>query len=67
MPENTSHMTLSKTLMPPTLGPATDTTTMVEPAAEAHVEVEATWRLYQRMIAAYREPDRTRIVNSGSG
>jgi transposase len=25
-----------------------------------HVEVEATWGIYQRMIAAYREPDRTR-------
>ena len=23
-----------------------------------HVEVEATWGIYQRMIAAYREPDR---------
>ena len=28
-------------------------------AADAHVEVEATWGIYQRMIAAYREPDRT--------
>ncbi|MBD2892352.1 ISL3 family transposase ISPfr2 [Actinomadura sp. RB99] len=27
-------------------------------ADEAHVEVEATWSIYQRMIAAYREPDR---------
>ena len=27
-------------------------------ADEAHVEVEATWGIYQRMIAAYREPDR---------
>jgi len=27
-------------------------------AADAHVEVEATWGIYQRMIAAYREPDR---------
>ena len=25
---------------------------------EEHVEVEATWGIYQRMIAAYREPDR---------
>ncbi|GAA1121258.1 hypothetical protein GCM10009605_61500 [Nocardiopsis composta] len=25
-------------------------------AADAHVEVEATWGIYQRMIAAYREP-----------
>jgi transposase len=25
-----------------------------------HVEVEATWAIYQRMIAAYREPDRTK-------
>ena len=29
-------------------------------AADAHVEVEATWGIYQRMIAAYRDPDRTR-------
>ncbi len=27
---------------------------------DAHVQVEATWGIYQRMIAAYREPDRTR-------
>lgn len=27
-------------------------------ASDAHVEVEATWGVYQRMIAAYREPDR---------
>jgi transposase len=29
-------------------------------AADEHVEVEATWAVYQRMIAAYREPDRTK-------
>jgi transposase len=29
-------------------------------AADEHVEVEATWGIYQRMIAAYREPDRNR-------
>jgi transposase len=29
-------------------------------ATDVHVEVEATWGIYQRMIAAYREPDRTR-------
>ena len=29
-------------------------------AADEHVEVEATWRIYQRMIAAYREQDRRR-------
>ena len=29
-------------------------------AADEHVEVEATWGIYQRMIAAYREPDRSR-------
>lgn len=29
-------------------------------ADEQHVEVEATWGIYQRMIAAYREPDKTR-------
>ncbi|MBA3801036.1 MAG: ISL3 family transposase, partial [Geodermatophilaceae bacterium] len=28
--------------------------------ADEHVEVEGTWGIYQRMIAAYREPDRTR-------
>jgi hypothetical protein len=27
-------------------------------AADEHVQVEATWGIYQRMIAAYREPDR---------
>ena len=27
---------------------------------DEHVQVEATWSIYQRMIAAYREPDRTR-------
>jgi transposase len=27
---------------------------------DAHVEVEATWAIYQRIIAAYREPDRNR-------
>jgi len=26
-------------------------------AVSEHVEVEATWGIYQRMIAAYREPD----------
>jgi transposase len=29
-------------------------------AVDAHIEVEATWGIYQRMIAAYREPDRTK-------
>jgi transposase len=29
-------------------------------ASDAHVEVQATWGIYQRMITAYREPDRTR-------
>jgi transposase len=29
-------------------------------AVDEHVEVEATWGIYQRMINAYREPDRTR-------
>ena len=28
-------------------------------ASDAHVEVEATWGIYQHMIAAYRHPDRT--------
>ncbi len=27
-------------------------------AGDQHVEVEATWGIYQRMIASYREPDR---------
>ena len=27
-------------------------------AGDEHVQVEATWGIYQRMIAAYREPDR---------
>ena len=29
-------------------------------AAEQHVAVEATWGIYQRMVAAYREPDRAK-------
>ena len=29
-------------------------------ADDRHVEVEATWGIYQRMITAYREPDRRR-------
>ena len=29
-------------------------------AVDDHVEVEATWGIYQRMIKAYREPDRVR-------
>jgi Transposase len=29
-------------------------------ADDKHVEVEATWGIYQHMIAAYREPDRKR-------
>ena len=29
-------------------------------AADAHVEVEATWGTYQRMVAAYRHPDRAK-------
>ena len=29
-------------------------------ADDAHVEVEATWGLYQRMVAAYRDEDRAR-------
>ena len=29
-------------------------------AVDEHVEVEATWGIYQRMIGAYREPDRAR-------
>ncbi len=27
---------------------------------DQHIEVEATWGIYQRMIAAYRHPDRSR-------
>ena len=40
-------------------------------AVDEHVEVEATWGVYQAMIAAYREPDRikarhlmTRLIGS---
>ena len=29
-------------------------------ATDEHVEVEATWGIYQRMIGAYREPDRAK-------
>ena len=29
-------------------------------AGEEHIEVEATWGIYQRMIGAYREPDRVK-------
>ena len=29
-------------------------------AGDDHVQVEATWGIYQRMIAAYRDPDRAR-------
>ena len=29
-------------------------------AADEHVQVEATWTIYQQIFAAYREPDRTR-------
>ncbi len=29
-------------------------------AGDDHVQVEATWGIYQRMVAAYREPDRAR-------
>jgi transposase len=29
-------------------------------AADEHVEIEATWGIYQRLIAAYRAPDRVR-------
>jgi len=29
-------------------------------AADEHVEVEASWGIYQRMISAYREPDRAK-------
>jgi transposase len=29
-------------------------------ATDEHVQVQATWGIYQRMIAAYREPDRRR-------
>ncbi|GAA1133850.1 ISL3 family transposase [Microbacterium aurantiacum] len=29
-------------------------------AAEEHIEVEATWGIYQRIVAAYREPDKNK-------
>lgn len=34
---------------------------------DAHVEVEATWGIYQRMIGAYRHPDRTQGRNLMTG
>jgi transposase len=43
-------------------------------AADEHVQLEATWGIYQRMIAAYREPDRAKgheqlsnVIESVSG
>lgn len=30
-------------------------------AADEDVEVDATWRIYRRVIAAHRSPDRTRV------
>jgi transposase len=33
-------------------------------AGDQHVEVETTWGIYQRMIAAYRDPDRDRARTS---
>ena len=35
-------------------------------ASDAHVQVEATWRIYQRMIGAYRNPDRAAGLRSMS-
>jgi hypothetical protein len=32
-------------------------------AIDEHVEVEATWGIYQRMIAAYRHPDPARAAS----
>jgi len=32
--------------------------------SDEHVEVEATWTVYQRLIAAYRDPDRSRGMSS---
>lgn len=29
-------------------------------AIQEHIPVEVTWEIYQRMIAAYRDPDRTK-------
>lgn len=29
-------------------------------AVDAHVEVEATWNIYQQMVSAYRQPDRAK-------
>lgn len=29
-------------------------------AVEEHIEIEATWGIYQRIVAAYREPNKTR-------
>lgn len=36
-------------------------------AGDAHVEVEATWSVYQRIVAAYRHPDRAHGKGSRRG
>ena len=33
--------------------------------AETHVEVEAPWRIYQRMIATYNAPQTSRHTSTG--
>ena len=36
-------------------------------AGDEHVEVEATWGVYQRMVAAYRDPDPTKASAAAVG
>ena len=36
-------------------------------AADAHAEVEATWTMYQRTVAAYRQPDRKQGPHDDGG
>ena len=36
-------------------------------AADEHVEVEATWGIYQRIVAAYREPDKNKAKEMMQG
>jgi transposase len=58
-----------RSALPRTAGPATGSDLLTDKqrarlgalfAVDEHVEVEATWAIYQRMIAAYREPDRAK-------
>ena len=68
---NTSTATaaapVTRSTRPAALHPGTDLLTDKQKqrldelfAADEHVQVEATWGIYQRMIAAYRDPDRAK-------